>query len=97
MYCAKDDISAKIKSYARFFAVEVPESNADADGLLKCLGRALAKLGVTNILDKVSVLGIEASKPVLVGGGTDGASVNISDHKGMKRATLDLLGMVLFT
>ena len=38
-------------------------------------------MGVTNVLDKSNVLG---AKPILVGGGTDGASVNIAEQNGMK-------------
>ena len=52
--------------------------------LIECLGRALQELGITNVLDKESVLGVESSKPILVGGGTDGASVNVSGQNGMK-------------
>ena len=74
----------------------VPETRADADGQLGCLAKTLAKLGIENILDKASVLGVEASKPVLVGGGTD---VNVSDHGNegeiAEISTLDLLGVVL--
>ena len=83
MYCVKDEASESIKSFARYFTIEVPKK-ADSDGLIECLGRALEKLGITNILDKESVLGVEKDKPILIGGGTDGASVNISEQNGMK-------------
>ena len=83
MYCIKDDVAEKVKSCARFFEVQVPDGRADADGLILCLGRALEKLGIQNVLDKDSVLGVE-SKPILVGGGTDGASVNVAEQNGMK-------------
>ena len=53
---------------------------ADADGLIECLGRALRLLGITNILNKASVLD---GRPILIGGGTDGASVNVSEQNGM--------------
>ena len=56
---------------------------ADADGLLKYLSNALQPLGVTDILDQANVVGI-IGKPMLVGGGTDGASVNIARHSGMR-------------
>ena len=37
-----------------------------------------------NSLNEESVLGVaENNMPVLVGAGTDGASVNISDHNGL--------------
>ena len=62
--------------------MEVP-TKADADGLLNCLGRGLSSLGITNILDKSRVLGV-TGKPILVGGGTDGASVNVAEQNGMR-------------
>ena len=40
-------------------------------------------MGVGNVLDKDSVVGVEG-KPVLVGGGTNGASVNVGNHTGLK-------------
>lgn len=77
MYCAA---SQSFKSCARYFAIEVPKK-ADAN---ECLGKALEKLGIINVLDKESVLGVGSNKPILVGGGTDGASVNVSEQNGMK-------------
>ena len=53
-------------------------------GLIQCHGDALQILGIDNILDRTSVLGVEGQL-VLVGGGTDGASVNIAEENGMKR------------
>ena len=52
----------------------------DADGLIDCLGSALRRLGITNILNNASVLGV---KPILIGGGTDGAPINVSAQNGM--------------
>ena len=40
-------------------------------------------MGVDSVLDKDSVLRVEG-RPVLVGGGRDGASVNVGDHTGLK-------------
>ena len=40
-------------------------------------------MGVSDILDSEEVLKVEG-KPVLVGVGTDGVSVNISDQNGMR-------------
>lgn len=79
MHSVHDAASETIKSCARFFSIEVP-NRADSDGLLECLGESLKMLGITN-LDKANVLG---TKPILIGGGTDGASVNISNQNGMK-------------
>ena len=64
--------------------LEVP-AKADADGLIKCVRNALQTLGVDNILDQLSVLGVKG-KPILIGGGTNGVSVNIAEHSGMKAA-----------
>ena len=40
-------------------------------------------LWVDNILHRLSVLGVKG-KPILIGGGPDGASVSIAEHSGMK-------------
>ena len=40
-------------------------------------------LSVENVLDKDNILSVEG-KPVLVGVGTDGATVNIGEHNGLK-------------
>ncbi len=47
-------------------------------GLQKTLEKIL---GISNTLDKSSVL---STRPVLVGGGSDGASVNIAHHKSIR-------------
>lgn len=65
-------------SCCRFLAIVEP-TKADADGLIESLGRALKLLGIENVSDKAG-----DRKPILVGGGTDGASVNIAEHKGRK-------------
>ena len=83
-YCHKDDATKEIRSCTRYLSIEVPQK-ADADGLLECLGNALGAFGVSNILLKDSVLSVAAEgKPILVGGGTDGAAVNISGQNGMR-------------
>ena len=41
-------------------------------GLIECFGNVLKLLGVDNILDVLK------RKPILVGGGTDGATINVS-------------------
>lgn len=69
-----------MKSFARYFSVEEPEK-ADAQGLIASLQKALRAFCVDNVLSKSSVL---KGKPILIGGGTDGASVNISGQNGMK-------------
>lgn len=49
-------------------------------GLLTVL-KPLERVGIMDIFDKASVL---SAKTTLVGGGTDGASVNIGQHKSIK-------------
>ena len=61
----------------------VAPGKADASGLLKCLSQSLSPLGITDVLVQGSKLGVEG-KPVLVGGGTDGASVNVAEQNGMR-------------
>ena len=48
---------------------------------MKCLNEALDRLKIEDILDKDAVLG---GRPTLVGGGSDGASVNVGQHTGMR-------------
>ncbi|XP_065918333.1 zinc finger protein 862-like [Dysidea avara] len=79
--CMKDDAAEEMKSCTRFLSLESPKK-ANASGLVKCLSQSLAPLGITDILDE-NMLSAEG-KPVLVGGGTDGASVNVAEHNGMK-------------
>ena len=81
-YCTQDHSAHEIRSCARYLSLQVP-TRANADGLIQCLGDALQILGIDNILDCDSVLGVQG-QPVLVGGGTDGATVNIADQNGMK-------------
>ena len=58
-------------------------SKADGDGLVQCLGKALQSMGIEDLVDRASVLGVK-EHPILVGGGTDGAAVNVPEKKGMK-------------
>ena len=80
--CKKDDTAREMKSYTRFFSVASPKA-ANASGLTECLSHSLLPLGITDLLDQKNVLGVEG-KPVLVGGGTDGASVNVAQQNGMR-------------
>ena len=67
-----------------FSFIEVLEPNkADAAGLVQCLCKALNSMGTETLFDKEKVLAV-MEHPVLVGVGTDGAAVNISDQNGMK-------------
>jgi len=51
-------------------------------------------LGIQDICDPSSVLGV---KPILVGGGTDGASVNISLHKSIKAKLLEAIPWIFWS
>ena len=51
---------------------------------VKCLSKSLAPLDILSD----EIVNTEG-KPVLVGGGTDGASGNITNHSGMKGMMLD--------
>ena len=84
-YCMKGDSTKEIRSCTQYLSLQVPQK-ADADGLIPCLGKALGVLGVSNILERESVLGVVAEgKPILVGDGTDGSSVSKSRQNGMRR------------
>ena len=65
-------------------------TRADADGLVECLCRALKSIGIENLLERECVLNAR-ELPVVVGCGTDGASVNVSHQNGM-RGKLPYLG-----
>ena len=72
-----------MKTCARYFAVLEPEK-ADGDGLVQCLGKALQSMGIEDLVDSASVLSDKEQHPTLVGGGTDGGAVNMSEQNGMK-------------
>lgn len=82
VYCLKDDNAEEVRSCARYFSVQAPQK-ADSKGLIQSLGDALKTLGIDDILDKDKVLGVDG-QAILVGGGTDGAAVNISEQNGVK-------------
>ena len=81
LFSEKDDVAREIRSCTRYLAVVNP-THSNADGLIDSLGEALRRLGMNDVHDREQVLG--ASGPVLVGGGTDRASVNVGIHNGMK-------------
>ena len=55
----------------KIFFLASPKA-ADASGQIESLSHSLLSLGTTDLLDQKNVLGVK-EKPVLVGGGTDGA------------------------
>ena len=78
LYCKKDDFSKQMQSCTRY-------SNpykADIDGLVHCLGDVVKNsLQIQNVCDCSKALEF---KPLLIRGGTDGASVNIPLHKSIR-------------
>ena len=67
-----------MKSSTRYLGIISPDS-CRATGLIDCLKTVLLeRLEVT--VDNI----LQGDKPVLIGGGTDGASVNVGIHSGMK-------------
>ena len=81
LHCKRDDKAKMMRSHTRYFAILNPTCST-ADGLIDCLSGALERLDI-DVSQKESVLNAEC-RPVLIGGGTDGASVNVGVHSGMK-------------
>ena len=95
-YCKVDEVVEEVRSFSKFLRVVGPVK-ADTDGLIKCLGEGLKGMGTMDILNSKNVLGVEGH-PVLIGGGTDEATVNISDHNRMKgNLTMHILVRLLGT
>ena len=82
MYCFVDKEVQEMRSCVRYYSVKEP-TKADARGLIAYLCDAMKDIGLDKFLDKASVLGIE-DKTNVVGGGTDGAAVNVVEQRRMK-------------
>jgi len=82
LYCSKDATAQEITPCTHYLSIHSP-GKADASGLLSCVNETLKFMGVENVFNKDSILGVE-DRPVLVGGGTDRASANVGDHTGLK-------------
>ena len=82
VFCMKNDTAREIQACTRYLATVKP-AQANADGLLASVDEALSRLGIEDIHSQTSVLDV-ADMPVLIGAGTDGASVNVGAHSGMK-------------
>ena len=80
--CEKDEVRQEIKSHTRYLAIVSPEKTS-SDSLFDCLDKALERIGCLIKECEDAVLTTE-SGPILLGGCTDGASVNIRVHTGMK-------------
>lgn len=81
VYCSFNNVTEELTSCTRYLTVENPD-RATAVGLFKCVGEALKIMGIDS-WDQDSVLQV-ANIPVLVGGGSDGASVNVAECNGLK-------------
>lgn len=57
--------------------------SANARGLIKCVSDCLSPLGITDVSEQLLTNDVTEG-PVLVGGGTDGANVNVGDLNGIK-------------
>jgi len=82
VYCDKNEVTInEITTCTRYFSVHTP-ARADASGILNCIKDALKQVGIEDLLDSECVL-VE-NFPGLVGGGTDGAAVNVAGTGGLK-------------
>ena len=80
-YCCKNSVTEEFTVSTRYLSVQNPD-RANAAGLFRCVSDALKIFGIEAI-DQESVLGV-SNMPVLVGGGSDGASVNVSECNELK-------------
>ncbi len=77
----RDDFNEEVKSVSRFFSIS-PLEAGNAKGLIKCASKSLSALGITDISSQnISEV---TNHPILIGIGTDGASVNVGEVNGMK-------------
>ena len=82
LYCETNEQVMEMRTTARYYC-EMEPKKTDADGLMDCLAIALKGMGIDDLFDSEMVLGVNGF-PVLVGCGTDGASVNVAQQNGMK-------------
>ena len=81
VYCAKNNLTEELSVCTRFISLCNP-TRGNAAGLHECICEALKFMGI-EALNVESVLGV-SGRPVLVSGGSDGATVNIADSGGLK-------------
>ena len=78
LFTVAEMLTQEVKSSTRYLGIISPDS-CRATGPIDCLKTVLLeRLEAT--VDNV----LQGDKPVLIGGGTDGASVNVGIHSGMK-------------
>ncbi len=90
VYCTKNNRTEELNVCTRFISVSNP-TRGYAAGLYECVREGLKFMGIESV-NVESVLGV-SGMPVLVGGGSDGAAVNVADGelKGMMQRTLPWL------
>ena len=76
LYCSIDGTAQEITPCTRYLSIHSP-AKPDASGLLLCVSEALKFMGVENVLDKDSVLGVEG-RPVLEEAQTELQSMLVS-------------------
>jgi len=77
MFCAVDKDREEVRTKTRYWNVAEPRK-AEAVGLVECIDTATTPLGIENVLKMDDILAV-SELPILVGCGTDGAAVNISE------------------
>lgn len=88
LHCKRNVKAKVIRSRTCFLAILNP-TRSTAESLVDCLSDALEQLDV-EICEKESALNAD-DRPVLIGGGTDGASVTIGVYSGVKAQMQDTL------
>ena len=84
----------EIRSCTRYLSVANPK-RANPDGLLHCLGEVLKQtMGIQDVCEASSILQV---KRILVGGGRDGASVNVSQHNSLRVQLLESVPWILWS
>ncbi len=76
VYCTKNNRTEELNVCTRFISVSNP-TRGNAAGLYECVREGLKFMGIESV-NVESVLGV-SGMPVLVGGGSDGAAVNVAD------------------
>ena len=94
IYSESDHTSEKLITRSRYFKVLEP-SKADSAGLFDCLREALKDMGIRDLMNPENVLQVK-NLPILVGVGTDGAAVNISEIRGLKAKVQNVLPWIFW-
>ena len=97
--CHMDDAEQEMTTCSQFLCFHNPRKG-DASGLLECIGEAMHLLGMDNVLDQDSVLGI-GIMPVLIGLVKDGvffySGTQWVVRSNAQRLTMDFLVLALYS